>query len=132
MRTRRLSIAVVLAVLLASCSSLSSGGASAPIGLSKQGTAAFNNTRVIKGLDLLRDTATAANAQTPPLLSTDTTRKIVLYHQAAIKTIDAVSSGWQATVLAGLDDVIKTLAPKEQQLLAPYIALVKTIIAEVA
>ena len=102
--------------------------ASAPPLASPVATADFRNTQVIQGLDQLRDIAINANAQNPPLLSTATTRKVVQAHEAALKTIHAMANGWQATVLAGLDGVVVTLTPSEQAILAPYIALVKTII----
>ena len=75
--------------------------ASAPPLASPVATADFRNTQVIQGLDQLRDIAINANAQNPPLLSTATTRKVVQAHEAALKTIHAMASGWQATVLAG-------------------------------
>lgn len=120
----RMRILVVCLVLVSAC-------ASAPAGLSPVGIAAFTNTRVIHGLDLLRDTAITANSQTPPLLSTATTRKVVTYHESALKTIHALSTGWQTTVRTGLDEVVKDLPASERAQLAPYVALVSTLIAEV-
>jgi hypothetical protein len=123
-RNRRLSLALALALTLAAC-------ASAPASLSPAGVSAFNNTRVIKGLDLIRDTAVDAHAQIPPLLSTDTTRKVVTFHASAITIVHATGHGWAPIVLAGLDALVKDVPPGEKQLLAPYVALAKTIIAEV-
>ena len=105
--------------------------ASAPPNLSPAGVTAFNNTRVVKGLDLVRDTAITANAQTPPLVSTDTTRKIVTYHRSALLVIRDVPTGWKASVLTGLDETVKNLPGNEAQLFAPYVALVKTLIQEI-
>lgn len=103
----------------------------APATLSPAGQQAFNNTRVIHGLDLLRDTAIAANAQNPPVLSTATTRKIVTYHESALKEINALGSGWKAAVSTGLDEAAKDLPIKESMLLAPYFSLVKALLAEI-
>jgi hypothetical protein len=103
-----------------------------PPTLSPVGVTAFNNTRVIKGLDLVRDTAIEANAQTPPLVSTATTRAIVTYHRSAIIIIHGAPNGWEATVLTGLDETVKHLTPAEAQLLGPYFALVKVLIQEVS
>ncbi len=117
---------------LALCALLAIQGCThAPPNLSPSASAAFTNTRIIKGLDVLRDTTIAANAQTPPLVSTDTTRKVVQYHKAAIQTIHALSTGWQQSVLVGLDGVTANLPANEQKLLAPYVALVKTVLSEV-
>jgi len=128
MRTKQRSLMAALAILmvvqLIAC-------AKAPPNLSPAGVTAFNQTRVVKGLDLLRDTAVSANAQLPPLVTTDTTRKIVQYHQAALLTIQASADGWKAAVAAGLDGATASLSSVEQQTLAPYIALVKTILQAV-
>ena len=112
------------------------GCASAPPNLSPAATLAWNNTRVIRGLDVLRDSAIEANKQISPegtpLLSEATTRKVVLYHASAITTIHATSSGWKAAVLTGLDEVVKDLPPKERAQLAPYVTLLKTILQGVS
>jgi hypothetical protein len=118
---------VLIAALL-----VSSACVKAPPTLTPAGVAAFNGTRVVKALDVLRDSAIAANAQVPPLLSTATTRKVVTYHESALKTIQAAPSGWVPTVQAGLTEVGKDLPPAEQQQLGPYLALVQTLIMEVA
>jgi hypothetical protein len=122
---RSRSLLIVLALALA-CAC-----AKAPPDLSPAGTAAFHATRVVKALDQFRDIATAANAETPPLISTVTTRQIVLYHRSAVTTIGATPSGWVATVQAGLDEVKDRLPSTERKLLDPYIVFVQTLIREV-
>jgi hypothetical protein len=101
-----------------------------PPNLTPEAVVAFHNTRVIKGLDLIRDTAIAANAQNPPLVSTATTRKVVLFHRSALDTIYA-GPGWQPKVLTALDETVRDLPSAESRLVAPYVVLVKTIIQEV-
>jgi hypothetical protein len=105
--------------------------ASAPSTLSPVGTRDYRTLQVVKALDLVRDTAIDANAQIPPLLDEETTRKIVMYHSSALRTIQAVPNGWVVTVEAGLDDVIKDLPADKRKLFGPYIALTKTLITEV-
>lgn len=124
-RKVRASCVVLLLFSLVSC-------ASAPRSLSPVGVQDYNNTRVIKALDLVRDTAVDANAQIPQLLSEAATRKIVTYHRSALVTINATKSGWRSTVLAGLDEAVKDLPPQQAALVAPYVALVKTIVQEVS
>lgn len=126
MRHRKARLTLLLVAL-----ALAIGCTHAPPTLSPQGVQAFNNTRVIKGLDLIRDVAVDANAQTPPIVSTDTTRKIVTYHRSALLVIHDIPNGWKATVLTGLDETVRGLPAKESQLVAPYVALLKTLIAEV-
>jgi hypothetical protein len=102
-----------------------------PPTLTPPGIVAFQTTRVVKGLDAFRDVAIAANAQTPPLISDATTGKIVRYHQATLLTIQTIPGAWQTTAQTGLTALVATFSPAEQQTLAPYVALVKTVIAEV-
>lgn len=107
------------------------GCAKVPPNLTPAATTAFKGTQVVKALDLLRDTAISANAQNPPLLDTDTTRKVVLYHQSSVKIIQASPSGWVPAVNQGLDEVINNLKPGDRELLRPYATLIKTVINEV-
>jgi hypothetical protein len=102
-----------------------------PPNLTPQATEAFYGTRVIQSLDLLRDATVAANAQTPPLVSTATARKVVQYHESALKIIHTIPTGWQSAVLAGLDELLVDLPVNEKSTLAPYIQLAKTILTEV-
>ena len=107
------------------------GCAKAPPSLSPAGTAAFHATRIVRALDLFRDAAISANDQSPPLISTNTTRQIVLYHRSAVTTIGAAPSGWAPVVQTGLAELVKNLPAHERQQLAPYVVLVQTLIAEV-
>ena len=110
---------------------MTGGCAKAPPNLSPAGTAAFQKTRVIKGLDLLRDFAIDAEAQSPKVLSTDSTRKIVTYHQSALRVIQASDSGWVGATVSSLTEVTNALPPGDRQKVAPYVALVQTVLTEV-
>jgi len=105
--------------------------ASAPPQLSPSGVAAFQARRVVKALDILRDFAIDAEAQTPKVLSTTTTRKVVTYHRSAVSTIGQVPSGWAPTVSQGLLEVQRDLPAAERARLGPYFSLVSALIAEV-
>lgn len=115
---------ILILVLLAAC-------AKAPPTLSPAGTAAFQATRVVKALDVLRDVAISANEQSPPLLSTATTRKVVLYHRSAVTVLGTAPEGWREVVGTGLSELHQSLSPAEQRQLDPYIRLVQTLIEEV-
>lgn len=121
--TRVLVVAALLAV--AAC-------AKAPPSLSPVGVRAFHATRAVAVLDVVRDTAVAAEAATPRLLSTDSARLVVQWHRAAVAAAGATPSGWEATVLSGLDGVERNLTPEEQNVLRPYFSLVKSILREVS
>jgi hypothetical protein len=101
-----------------------------PPTLSPVASKQFTATRVIKTLDLLRDAAIDANAQTPPLLSTVTTRKIVNYHKAALTTMNASLDGWQNAVSVALFQVRSdpSLLPSELAVLQPYFNLAQAVI----
>jgi hypothetical protein len=103
----------------------------APPNLSPAGAAAFQKTRVIKGLDLLRDFAVDAEAAQPQVLNTATTRKIVQAHQSILRIMDAAGNGWQALVGTSLDEVVNSLPAGDRAKVAPYVALVKALLAEV-
>jgi len=91
----------------------------------------FQKTRVIKALDVFRDFAIDGEAQTPKVISTDTTRKIVTYHQATLKILDAAGSDWRSLVASSLDALTPTLPEKDRPKVAPYVALVKALLLEV-
>ena len=120
---KRLLIFAALSVTLA-C-------AKTPPALSPEASVAFKATQVVRALDILRDTAIAAHAQTPPLMPEATTRQVVLYHQSTVKVIQAAPSGWRAVSETGLAELAGHLSPSDKALLAPYLALVKAVIAEV-
>jgi hypothetical protein len=103
----------------------------APPTLSQPAAAAFEKTRVIKGLDLLRDFAIDAEAASPQVLPTATTRKIVQAHQSILRIMDAAGAGWQAIVATTLDEVVNSLPAGDKGKVAPYVALVKTLLQEV-
>jgi hypothetical protein len=131
MRTlpRRYRAITVLTALLAAIALF--GCAKAPPTLSPAGAAAFQATRVVKALDVLRDFAIEAEAQNPKVLSTANTRKVVTFHESAVKTIGAVPGGWKPTVTAGLDQLQHDLSAADWQRVAPYVNLIKTLIAGV-
>jgi hypothetical protein len=104
------------------------GCAKPPPNLTPEATAAFHATRVVKALDLVMDTAIAAEAQTPKVLSTAHTRTVVEFHQMAVRAIHAVPGGWKPTVSAALNELQAKLGPEYAQI-APYVNLVKTLIA---
>lgn len=121
-----------LVVLLAATLSLSACAANMPPNLTPQATAAFKGTQAVRALDLIRDTAIAANAEVPPLVSEATTRKIVQYHQSSVKVIQAAPDGWKPTVNTGLDELLTNLSPSEKAMLSPYVVLLQSILREVA
>jgi hypothetical protein len=116
---------LILALTFSAC-------ASAPPQLSPRGKQAFYETRVIKALDLVRDTAVSANAQLPPMLSTGTMVKIVKVHQSSVRIILASNvGGWQPAVRTSLAEALMDLPPPEAAILRPYVTLVNVILDEV-
>ncbi len=103
---------------------LTLGCASAPPNLSPVAKEAWYATRVVKGLDVLRDTAIDANNQQPPLLTTAETRCVVTTHQTILQTMQAKPSGWPTTVSTALDGLTKPgcLTQRSVTVLQPYVA----------
>lgn len=121
--------ALVAGALISSCASIPS--LSTPSSLSAGGRRDFQIQRIVKALDLLRDTAVSAAAQEPPLVAFDTRQQIVRYHQSAVRLIAAGLSGWKASVLAGLEDAVANVPTDEREILQIYVTFVKMIISEV-
>ena len=65
------------------------------------------------------------------MLPTATTRKVVQYHQSALKIMQATDSGWKEAVAAGLTELVTNLAPDERAKFTPYVTLVQTLLREV-
>jgi hypothetical protein len=124
---RSILVPLLLAFVLAA-----PGCAKTPPTLTPVGAAAFHKTETIKDLNLFRDVAIAANAQTPPFLDTASTRKIVTFHKSALLIMDKAGSGWQAAVQTALNELLKDLPADAAMKLAPYVTLLNTILAEVA
>lgn len=148
-RVERASYVIILASALVLLVVWVAGCRPAPPTLSPEGKAAFHATRVIQVLDVFRDAAIAANSVTPPIVTTASTREVVLWHKTALKTIAAVPTGWQATVKAGLFELTchpmaaplpppappppctPRLKPGEVEKLIPYVGLALVVINEV-
>ena len=101
-----------------------------PPTLSPQATMAYRATQVIRSLDLVRDTAIAANEQVPPLISTATTRRVVLAHKSLITVAHASQAGWSQAVQAGLTELTASLVDTERAQLVPYLTLTQTLLKE--
>lgn len=108
-----------------------SGCAKAPPALTPAAQQAFYKTQALKVLDLFRDFAIDAEATTPKVLSTDTTRKVVTYHASAVRIMQAADAGWASAVSAGLEETVNALPPNDKQKVAPYAALVRTVLQEI-
>ena len=115
---------LVFCVWLAAC-------ASAPSQLSPIGRSAFYTMRVVRSLDMVRDIAISANAQTPPLLSTAVTRQVVEYHRSALLTMKQAPEGWKAVVSTGLEQLSTKLLPDDLKQLKPYLDLTRVLLQEV-
>lgn len=126
-----------------------SGGCNkTPPALTPEATIAFHSTRVIKVLDVVRDAAIAANELVPPIISTNDTRTIVLWHKTAVQTIAAAPGGWKPTVKASIyaltcheaayappapvpSACVPQVPAAAVDRLKPYIGLALVVIAEV-
>jgi hypothetical protein len=115
-------------IILAFCLvSFTGCGAVPPPTLTPQAKVAYQARRVLDVLRVVRDVAIDAEAQTPKLISTADTRKILNWHESLVKAIDAAPDGARATVAASLTDLQKDIAPSAWARLAPYVALVRSV-----
>jgi hypothetical protein len=102
-----------------------------PPTLTPDAAIAFKGLQAVRALDLLRDTAIAANDQKPPVITEEATRKIIMYHRSMVTIIQAMPTGWKVAVDTGLTELVKHLSPPDKARLAPYVSLIKAVIAEV-
>jgi len=123
-------LAIVFGLFSALGLVLEQGCAKAPPTLGPAAAIAFENLQVQKSLDTIRDIAIAANDTEPPLISTDSTRTIVTWHQSALVVLKAREAGWVSTVSTSLDEAVKHLKPEERTTIGPYVTLAKTILQE--
>lgn len=107
---------------------LMGGCAKSPPSLSPRGQQAFYAQRVVQALDVMRDYVVAANGQEPPLFTEAGTRRIVVYHRAALLTINELPDGWVASVKVGLVQVFEALSPADQEQLRPYFQLAEVLL----
>lgn len=105
--------------------------AKVPPNLSPPAVKAFHQHEVQKVLDLIRDIAQDGNTTVPPVVSLETARKVTLWHQSAISIVHAAGGSWQALVATSLEELLKNLSDADRAVLAPYVALARTILAEV-
>lgn len=110
----------------------SSACVKAPPNLTPQAVSAFNNTRVQKTLDLLRDTVDDGTKTTPPIFSKATDVKVATWHKSALTIIHSTGNGWKSAIMTSLDELPKDLPPAEAKIIKDYITLAKAIISEVA
>lgn len=102
----------------------------APAGVTPQVAAKFYATYAQKDLDVIRDAANDMANTTPPIITGQTLLVIVDWHEALAKVVHEAPSGWQATVLTGLEELRKKLAPSDAAKFKPYIDAAKTFIQE--
>ena len=116
------------AMLLSGCGANPTPTTSPTVALSPSGIAAYQATRVVKSLDLLRDIAVAGEKS--KAVSADTALKVIAYHRQVVRTIGTVPDGWKAVAFQGLDEVQHNIPAGDWQKLLPWISLLKTVYAE--
>jgi hypothetical protein len=117
---------LVLALTASGCAS------TIPTSLSATGVVAFQETRLVKAADILRDFAIDGNAQMPPVVDTATTKKIVEWHKAALLAIQGGQAGWQQAILASLTAIVAALPDRVHQTLDPYVSLITATVRELS
>ena len=121
----RTALLLLLLVFAPACQALH-----APPHLGPAATAAWQGTRVIKSLDVIRDIAVDGNAQNPPVFSTELTRALVNWHMSAITIVHSAPAGWPQMIQVSLTELQKRLTPAEQRQLNPYLALAQILLKE--
>jgi hypothetical protein len=123
---RKYAAVVTTLLLLTGCAG------NVPPALTPAATLAFNQTQIEKALDLIRDTAQKGAALNPPVFTVAGARTVTIWHEAAIKVMQTAGQGWQTTVTTSLTQLPLLLTASEATQIAPYIALVQTLISQVS
>ncbi len=123
MKTFVVSLLLAVAVVSGGCAQ------NKPPNLSPAASLDYERTRAAKTLDLVRDAAKDLNSQTPQLLSTATTRKVINFHTLAIKEMDTLPD-WKRAVSLALFTLSSdpSLLPAEAEKLRPYFDLVRSVL----
>jgi hypothetical protein len=116
-------------VAMSGCATPAAVAGQSTANLTAPGIQALHGREVVKYLAIIRDMAVDGNAAGK--IPDATTERIVRWHAAAIKTIDATPDGWKAAVLTGITSMQGALTAGEHALLDPYILSAQTIIAAV-
>ncbi len=126
--TRHTLHAVMVATLLtAGCTGNPPPAGDPTAGLSAGGRAAYQATKVVKSLDLLRDIVAEGEKLTPKVFSPDTVLQVVAYHRQVVRTIGTVPDGWKAVAVQGLNE-LKARVPAEQWArMQPWVSLLTVL-----
>lgn len=128
MRAMRAVTACVAVLLLAGCANNPPPGTPDPAaGLSASGRAAYQATKVVKSLDLLRDIVAEGEKQEPKVFTPDTVLKVVAYHRQVVRTIGTVPDGWKAVAVQGLNELRSHVPAAEWQRMQPWVALLTAL-----
>lgn len=125
LKTRRLALAVLVAVTLAGCGSNPNPQTDPTRNLSAAGRAAYQTTKIVKALDVVRDVA--AEGEKQHIISPQSALKVIAYHKQTVKTMAAVPEGWKAEALAGLDQLKENLTADEWKQIEPFVTLLQTL-----
>lgn len=106
-----------------------SGCAKTPPNLTPSQQTAFQADRLVRVLEVVQDTAIAANQQ--GFVSDADTATVIKAIGSAVTTIQAAPSGWLVTVQTGLVQLQANLTGTAQQKLGLAINLALTVVGEI-
>lgn len=120
---------IAVALVMSGCGAGATSQTDPTRNLSAQGKAAYQTTKVVKALDVLRDVAAEGEKQNPKRISASSALKILAYHKQVVSTMGAVPDGWKTVALTGLDQLKTDLTPAEWAQIEPFVTLLKTLYA---
>lgn len=126
-RIHILTITILLSIISASCANNYQGRSTAE--LTQPGITALHTLEVVKVLDVIRDLA--IDSEKAKFISVNTTRRIILFHQAALQTIQSLPNGWREIILTSLKSLDSVLTVEEKKIIEPYILAAMSLIEKV-
>lgn len=124
---KRLIAISIIFMAFAACGPTSPPNTDPARNLSPSGRAAYDATKIVKALDVLRDVAYEGEKQ--HIFSPASALKVIAYHRQVVSTIAAVPDGWKAVALTGLVQLEKDLTTQEWAQIAPFVNLLKALYA---
>lgn len=89
---------------------------------------AFQQSRVERAINFLRDDIVDASHTTPPLIPPQVVSYTLNWHRIAIETVNTAQVGWEKIIIKQLDSFISDLGPSYKEIVQPDIDFIKVFL----
>lgn len=89
---------------------------------------AFQQSRVERAINLLRDDVVDASHVIPPLVTPQVVSFTLNWHRVAVQTVNAAQIGWEKVITAQLNSFQSDLGSSYKELFQPDVDFIKSLI----